>query len=402
MVRLTDDGVLFAKNSDRDPNEAQLLEWHPAAVHREGAEVACTWISVAQVPATRAVLLSRPWWMWGAEMGANDAGVVIGNEAVFTDAHESTPGLLGMDLVRLALERSTTADGAVATIVELLERHGQGGSCSRAHPGFSYDNSFLVADRDGAVVLETAGRSWVTERVSGPGRSISNGLTIEPFATAHADRVRGRVARCELRRRVTTDALATADDVADLMATLRSHGHVGAPVYSPVNGAMSAPCLHAGGVVTNSQTTASWVADLRRSPALHWVTGTAAPCTGVFKPVTVDSPVELGAAPTDRVDDRSLWWRHERLHRTVMRDPLALTARYARARDRTEAEWLAAPPTGQEAFDRADLLLDRWTADVLAGPGADHRPAWVRWYWRRQDRIAGLRPGPGSEVGRAA
>jgi secernin len=41
--------------------------------------------------------------MWGAEMGANDQGVCIGNEAVFTklmgpaDLEER---LLGMDIVR--------------------------------------------------------------------------------------------------------------------------------------------------------------------------------------------------------------------------------------------------------------------------------------------------------------
>ena len=68
-------------------------------------------------------------------------------------------------------------------IVSLLERHGQGGSCSFEHPGFSYDNSFLIADPIGAIVLETAGRSWATEPVTGPARSISNGLTIAGFAS---------------------------------------------------------------------------------------------------------------------------------------------------------------------------------------------------------------------------
>jgi len=43
--------------------------------------------------------------MWGGEMGANEYGVVIGNEAVFTKVKkERTPRLLGVDLLRLALE----------------------------------------------------------------------------------------------------------------------------------------------------------------------------------------------------------------------------------------------------------------------------------------------------------
>ena len=41
--------------------------------------------------------------MWGAEMGANDQGVVIGNEAVWTKEggpQDLEEKLLGMDLVR--------------------------------------------------------------------------------------------------------------------------------------------------------------------------------------------------------------------------------------------------------------------------------------------------------------
>ena len=37
LVSLTGDGVLFAKNSDRDPNEAQVVRWHPAADHAFGS-----------------------------------------------------------------------------------------------------------------------------------------------------------------------------------------------------------------------------------------------------------------------------------------------------------------------------------------------------------------------------
>lgn len=403
MVSLTDDGVIFAKNSDRDPNESQMLEWHPAADHPEpGAEVACTWITVPQHRHTNALVISRPWWIWGAEMGANEAGVVIGNEAVFTrDRTEEEPGLLGMDLLRLALERTSSATDAVACIVEHLEHYGQGGSTSVEHPRFSYDNSFIVADPDGAIVLETAGRSHATEVVRGRGRSISNGLTIEPFASAHADRLRSRVAQCVDRRARTESSARSASTVTDMFAALRDHGPAtgldhtiaGAPHYSVINGALGAPCAHAGGLLTSTQSTASWVADLRGTHQ-QWATGTSAPCTSLFKPVSVDQPLDSGGAPTNSFDADSLWWRHERLHRTVMRNPGALLSRYAPERDAMEREWAAEPPPSAEAFELGAQAEERWLAlvseAIAAGAAPDERPALVRRLWRRWDGTAGM------------
>lgn len=396
MVVVEPDRVLFAKNSDRDPNEAQLLDWRPRQHHPAGARVRCTWIEIDQVSDTAAVLLSRPFWMWGAEIGANEHGVVIGNEAVFTDQPYAASGLTGMDLLRLALERADSATAAVEVIIELLERYGQGGGCGHEKRGFTYHNSFIVADARGAVVLETAGRLWAEERVvSGP-RTISNGLTIQGFA-GHADRLHTHFSRGRQRRAITQSGAAGASTVADLMALLRDHGHDGpAPDYSLLTGAMAAPCMHAGGLVAASQSTASWVAELGDGgTAHHWVTATSAPCTSLFKPVQVTMPLDLGPDPTDRYDHRCPWWRHELLHRGVMSDPARLLPRYAAERDEVETRWLAAPPDPAAAFAEADELTARWTAVVQEHAGPDVRPRWVRRYWRLRDRRAGLPAGSG-------
>ena len=129
VVVVGDDGVLFGKNSDRDPNESQIVEWHGRRSTPPGSRIRCTWIEIPDVATTNAVLLSRPYWMWGAEMGTNEQGVTIGNEAVFTSEPYASTGLTGMDMLRLALERADTGEHAVSVLVDLLETHGQGGGC---------------------------------------------------------------------------------------------------------------------------------------------------------------------------------------------------------------------------------------------------------------------------------
>jgi secernin len=389
IVVVSEGQVLLAKNSDRDPNEAQVLEWHEPATYPAGARLRCTWIDIPQVASTNAVLISRPFWMWGAEMGANEHGVVIGNEAVFTKEPYAKLGLTGMDMLRVALERSRSAEEAVSVITGLLERHGQGGGCGHERRSFTYHNSFAIADHGEAWVLETAGRHWATERVRAGVRTISNGLTIPGFAERYSDRIRTAVSACRTRQSLTARQAAgqgTAQPTAgDLMAVLRSHGAHALPQYSPVNGAMAAPCMHAGGLLAASQTTASWVSDLAAGDAVHWATATAAPCTSLFKPFSVERPVDLGPAPDDRFDPLTLWWRHELLHRSALRDAAPAFAKFTPERDMVQRGWLAEPPSATRAVSDADVLLDRWTAAVGEQLGEDKRPLVVRRYWRARD-----------------
>ena len=149
---VTADGVtIFAKNSDREPNEAHQVIYVPAADHPPDTNVRCTYIEVPQVSHTYAVLLAKPFWIWGAEMGVNEYGLAIGNEAVFTkEPYNKKGGLTGMDLLRLALERARTAIEAVNVITDLLDKYGQGGNCGFQHR-FYYHNSFPHSRSTGSL-----------------------------------------------------------------------------------------------------------------------------------------------------------------------------------------------------------------------------------------------------------
>jgi dipeptidase len=118
--------------------------------------------------------------MFGAEMGCNEFGVCIGNEAVFTKIpfDKKNIGLTGMDLLRLSLEISKTAKEGLENIIYYLEKYGQDACGGYTDKSFYYHNSFIIADRNEGFVLETAGKHWIYEKVTGY-RAISNGLSIE-------------------------------------------------------------------------------------------------------------------------------------------------------------------------------------------------------------------------------
>jgi hypothetical protein len=305
-------GALFAKNSDRPSSEVQLIEWLPP--RPAGGSLRTQYLEIPDAGAY-GILGARPDWLWGLEHGVNEHRVAIGNEKVWTtlDPAKQPAGLIGMDLVRLGLERGRTAGEALDVMTSLLAEHEQGGVCDQT-TGESYFSSFIIADPRGGWVLETSGRSWVAAPVSGAA-AISNRLTLStewtrsspdiapgtdwdsfrhPNApTAHAD------VRLGASRACLSQAPRQSQTPAALAAHLRDHG--AGPWGSPLvgqgaDGRSAMPpdfrpdgtgvsvCMH---IRKFQNTTSSIVAELPADPdqpLRAWVAA-GNPCVSVFVPV---------------------------------------------------------------------------------------------------------------------
>lgn len=180
-------GVILAKNSDRPIFDCQPLILQPRQRWPVGSKITTEYLELPQVEETFAHLGSSPYWCWGYEEGINEWGVVIGNEAIYTKALREEVvnyqqgrsvklGLLGMDLIRLALERCQTALQAVKLMGALVGEYGQFGSGNpgKPHDLGSYDNGFIISDPQEAWILETTGRRWAARHLPQGCASISN------------------------------------------------------------------------------------------------------------------------------------------------------------------------------------------------------------------------------------
>ncbi|MDK3016570.1 C69 family dipeptidase [Pseudodonghicola flavimaris] len=384
--------VLLAKNSDREPNEAQYLTRTAAADHPPGSRVRMTYVDIPQVPHTYAHVGSRPWWMWGFEHGVNEHGLAIGNEAEWSRLPAGqAPGLLGMDLLRLTLERARDADEGLEVLTGLIETYGQSGRAS-THRDMFYQNAFILADPTRAWVLETAGPHWVAKRVR-DWASISNVYSIGTefdrisadaiafaeaqgwhrpgtafdWAAAYTDPDLPFLPSCRARLAMSQagmGALAQGPVSLDQMvAQLRDHGDVAADWRPGLDGS-GMVCMHATAADRSSETVASMVAELGadRGPVI-W-SSLCSPCLSSFVPVWIDAALPPGwSQPAEDAPDA--WWRMQRLQRLVERD-YAGTARYLRAAlDRIEADAFSAAralPATADAACRA-ALTERLAAE---------------------------------------
>lgn len=379
--------TLVGKNSDRPVRECQVLHRHPA---RSGSgRIRLAYVDIPDVAETLPHLGSSPYWCWGHEMGVNVHGVTIGNEALFTrawaagvaacgDGNGPEPGILGMELVRLALERADTAESAVGVITDLLGQYGQWGAgvVAKNRPEAAYDNSFLVADKAAVFVLETVGRDWAARRVDEGPVAISNEPTIREDWTSLSPLLQQRAQEegwpgsdgrldvaaaitdpetplqvSHLRLQRSRHLLAEAVDrqevgfeTAQMILSDHYEGtFLAGPAFNPGRPDFHTLCMHGHpSGFTWGNTAASMVARIPPSgrPLMWW--NAVTPCTGVYIPVSVGGDALLSALPTalsaagaasgtgpnpevaelDRPAEGSYWWTFQQLLEAVLGDDL--------------------------------------------------------------------------------
>ena len=393
------DGVtLFAKNSDRPRSEPQVATAYGR--RRAGSTLRTQYLEIPDTDVASTVL-SRPTWLWGAEHGLNEHRVAIGNEMIFTldDPRREPPALIGMDLVRLGLERGRSAEHALEVITTLLGRHGQGGIGDEIH-GLSYWSSFIIADPRSAWILETSGSTWAARPVVS-GAAISNRLTLRRdwtrasadvlpgtdidtwrhpgLPTAFAD-TRLSASRAFVQRAGTSTV--SGCDPRVVIGALRHHGTgpwgvPGRPSSDPPPPAPAVDeaasdgtgwtlCLHAGDTAV---TTASMVALLPADPGIAgraWM-ALGSPCVSVYVPVPVPSTGPAPAALPAVVADPGIWHRFASVRDAVGHDAELLAVVRAELSTLEDALWDEADQLGTDpsAWEQFGARTSRSVPDAL-------------------------------------
>jgi secernin len=248
-------------------------------------------------------------------------------------------------------------------------------------------------------VLETVGREWLVERALGT-RTMSNKYSIgrgaerlsaglhalirdsgwsdedvPSYAEAIGNPDREHIGNAGMRQASSAALLRTRAgelDAADLMRVLRDHGSGDRfhPEWREECTTTRTLCMHAGTEDRPGQAVGAMVSELFPGRGVHWVTATAAPCISIFKPVLLNAPLPWhGPSPDDRFDARTLWWRHELLHRR------AIAGNYGRFLDEIRPE-----------RDALEARFQRRIRAVMHGASAAERAQAVEWCWKEASR----------------
>ncbi|KAK2096119.1 Secernin-1 [Saguinus oedipus] len=217
------------------------------------------------------------------------------------------------------MKRAETAKEALDVIVSLLEEHGQGGNYYEdADSCHSFQSAYLIVDRDEAWVLETVGKYWAAEKVTGEQVRMVEApeiLSLTSFyknlEDQHAPwKQQMDAEHPELRSYAQSQGWWTGEDEFNFSEVFSpAEDHLGCCAGKDslekqeesitVQTMMNTLRDKAGGVCIDSEsflTTSSAVSVLpqnRSSPCIHYFTGTPDPSRSIFKPFIFVDDVKL-------------------------------------------------------------------------------------------------------------
>ncbi|MCJ7625157.1 MAG: hypothetical protein MUO76_16790 [Anaerolineaceae bacterium] len=318
--------------------------------------------------------------------------------------------------MRLGLERARNCQDAIDIMTSLLEQYGQGGS-AELKGNSHFDSSFLMADTGEAYILETAGRNWAVKKIE-DFDSISNMLGISTnWARCSVGGVKTfdwakAFALPEIppslgspnRQSISFNSLQKAKGgiTAQTMFDILRHHGIG---YHPATAdAHRNICVHAGPQENRWwQADGAMVSDVGEHGVMAWVTGTSGNCISIFKPVFlgVELP-DIGPIPTEHFDPRSLWWKHEMLHRRTMADFDNLVPEIRQDFNVLEKEFLSGTETVKKGVNRekSDFMeycfrkayeaTEKWIARVRTRSDMNFEDPDYRAMWQKLNAEAGL------------
>ncbi|MDF1514296.1 MAG: hypothetical protein P1S60_10855, partial [Anaerolineae bacterium] len=191
---------------------------------------------------------------------------------------------------------------------------------------------------------------------------------------------------------------------ASLMEILRDHGagNQENTLWHPAPANPNMLCMHAGfGPTRNSQSVGSMVMHLDGDLDTAWVTGTSAPCTSLFKPVWLKAGLpDVGALPQGTYSTETLWWSHEKLHRSLLKDYPARSALLMKRKNAIESEFIQGISQlpdrrtrtlldySSSCFERATAFETEILPLIQGVPARDRLPILYRMAWGKFTREA--------------
>lgn len=429
-------GFIYGKNAYREPNEAQSIVRIPSKEHH-AAHTPTTHIAIPQVPHTFEMILCKPFHCWGAEMGINEFGVVVGNEVSKTRVPFSkrNQGLTGLDIVRLTLERSNSAEDALEQLTYFVEQFGQDSYAGYQRRNAYYHNSFIILDAHEAYLVETADKEWVAKHIEKI-YALTNHLTISDkydyssetliefarskgwiglkekfdFQKIYRPKWQPGISISKRRQNMlmeNTLKYQKSLDISKAMLLLKG-GEVNEERFDPASDGPFSVSLQADGLLSRWQTTGSFVVELLpEHPPSIWTTATSSPEISLFKPVYLEGTALMQNEwhePSSQADE-SIWWKHEKLYRLMLKN---YAAAYGLIKDelrKTQKEWIrdvdrfTSEETSSEEFNHITFyyfrkhreLITHWTNLIRDAELPSHKfHPFYKWYWEKLNKAASI------------